>query len=161
MFDVTELLARLVAIEQEDTPAIIGLPTVDAVPQWLYAQERTPFWINRVVTISDDTETVGDEGSLDAVIGEMGLIYGEPTAGIDAEVETAINALLPDLLLVLRKRLWLQSAAYPTPMAWLNQCRISLASNLTEFPPTPVGARRMGVLFRAHCQFFYPVEQDY
>lgn len=162
MYDVTELLLRLVAIENEASAALLPGLLVNAQPLWFWQGEASPYWINRIATIGDDPETTGDEGSIDAVVAEMGLIYGEPGAGFEAEIETKVNTVLPQLLVLLRQRYWLQSAGtYVAPMLYLNQCRISLASNLTEFPPTPAGARRVGILFRAVCQFIYAVEQDY
>lgn len=160
MYDVNELLARLVAIELEAMAALLPDQAAWSKPAWFWQSEGTPYWINRVATIGDDPQTIGDEGSQDSVTAEMGLIYGEVSAGFDYEVETAVNEVLPTLTAYLRKRLWLTSAAYPTRMNWLHGAYISLASNLTEFPPTPAGARRIGILFRAACQFYVPVEQD-
>lgn len=165
MYDANELLARLVAIETEAITALLPAQTAYAKPLWFWQAEGTPYWINRVAQIGDDPQTIGDEGSLDNVISEMGLIYGEVSAGFDFETETAVNDLLPDLTAYLRKRVWLTSAAaatydYSTRMKYLHGAYISLASNLTEFPATPSGARRIGILFRAACQFYVPVEQD-
>lgn len=161
MYDVNELIARLVAIEQEASAALLIGQQVNAVPLWFYTQEGTPYWVNRTAQIGDDQQTAGDEGSIDSVTVEMGLIYGEVTAGFDGEVETTVNEILPGLVAFLRQRVRLQSTTYSNSMNYLYGCHISLTSNLTEFPPTPAGARRIGILFRASCQFYVPVEQDY
>lgn len=160
MYDANELLARLVAIELEAMAALLPNQETWTKPAWFWQSEGTPYWINRLATIGDDPQTIGDEGNYDNVTAEMGLIYGEVSAGFDYEVETAVNEILPGLTAFLRKRAWLTSASYPARMNYLSECHISLASNLTEFPPTPAGARRIGILFRAACQFYVPVEQD-
>jgi hypothetical protein len=162
--DVQALLERHAALEVEALAALSPSVACDAVPRWFYAQERTPYWLNRLVTLTDVddyAEDAGDEGALDEATVEMFLVYAPSTSGMEGEVEAAMNAALPQLVAYFRRRAWLQTAAFPDPLPYLRSAVIALAQGSTLAPPTPDGTQRVGMLFRSVCRFITPIDQEW
>ena len=50
--DLAETLDRIVLIEKEALAALTPSVTADAVPRFLHVQEETPYWTNRMTTIT-------------------------------------------------------------------------------------------------------------
>ena len=162
--DVQKLLERHAALEIEALAALSTPITCDAVPRWFYAQERTPYWLNRLVTLTDVddyAEDAGDEGALDEVTVEMFLVYAPSQSGMDGEIEAAMNAALPQIVAYFRRRAWLQTVAFPTPMPYLRSAVVTLAQGSTLAPPTPDGSSRVGMLFRSVCRFITSIDQEW
>lgn len=164
MFDAKELLNRFVAIEREATVAAFpGFGYADAYPRWFAASERFPYWTNVLATVTREaaTDTPGDEASAYNVTVWTKLVAAHITAGLTGEVDERFLDILPDIVLYFDRRRWLQSAAYPLPMKYLETCDFIQARFVPEFPPTPAGTKPMGAEFQFRCRFIVRVEQAY
>lgn len=162
--DVGDLLDRHCALEVEALAALSPSVACDAVPRWVYAQERTPYWMNRIVTMEPELAydaDAGEEATVEVLTVEMQLVYAPIQSGMDGEVEAALNAALPQMVAYFRRRAWLQTVAFPTPMPYLRSAVITLASGATPLPATPDGGQKVGLLFRSRCEFITPLDQMY
>lgn len=162
--DVTDLLNRHCALEQEALASLSPSVYGDALPRWVYAQERTPYWMNRIVTMEPELAydaDAGEEATVEVLTVEMQLVYAPIQSGMDGEVEAALNVALPQMVAYFRRRAWLQTSAYSEPMPYLRSAVITLASGATPLPATPDGGQRIGLLFRSRCEFITPLDQEY
>lgn len=170
VIDVPELLDRMCTLQIEAVASIQGFGglAVEAFPAWLVASAQTPYWINRIGALTEVEEpgrdSVGDEGSVDQIIVESGLIWGTATEGVGDEAEARLNAVLYPIVRYFRRRILLKtdpSGNYPDGMRWLSYAQLTLGSGLTQFPPIAGGTIRIGSLFRTKCSFIIGTDQAY
>lgn len=159
--DAKELLARICAIEEEATTAI-GF-TSKAVPRWLYQQEVTPYWRNRIaaaqldVSVSDD----GQEFDVYRYTVESALNYANVSAGYDGEQDEDILEIFPQLIQYFDEREVLQSAAYPIGMTYLRNAYFSAGQGYVTFPFGAAGGVQAGSTFTWTCVFDKYIQQAY
>lgn len=167
MFDGDELLARFVALEKEamaDVSAAL-YPDVDAFPRWFAVSERMPYWTNAIGSVAPEYSDTGygDEVQLYVAAVHAKLVFAHITGGTTGEVDDSLLSALPQIIAYFDQRLQLQSAAYPTAMAWLEAPGISLirAVFVPQMSTTVSGGIPAGFEFQWRCPFLVGVEQTY
>lgn len=112
MYDLTEALTRLAAMQEE---AIAGS---DAKPYWPYVQEAMPYWWNRINGMTVRTDLAAD-ADIDVYTVEMGLVVAHLTEGYDGERGDKVTGYIVDVLEHVAEHPLLTSAAYPDELRWL------------------------------------------
>lgn len=149
-----ELLARIVAIEKE------LIPTCDAKPYALHAQEEYPYWTNGIEGI----ETTSNSQDLDVFVVTVNafLIVASATAGYDGTPERLLRGYLGTVISGFNSREYgLQSAAYPAAMTHLTRARVGSVRALVITENDGIGANQVGAIFPIVCEFEVFLEQEY
>ncbi len=159
--DASELLARICAIEQEATTAI-GV-TSQAVPRWLYQQEATPYWRNRIgsVQLVTDSSDDGQEFDVYRYTIETVLHYANASAGYNGEMDEAILAAFPQIIQVMDEREVLQSAAFPVGMNFLRYAYFTAGQGYLTLPYGAAGGVQIGSAFTWTAVFDKSILQSY
>lgn len=159
--NTSELLARICAIEEEATAAI-GV-TSKAVPRWLYQQEQTPYWRNRIgnVQLVTDASDDGQEFDVYRYTVETVLHYANASAGYNGEMDEAILAAFPQIIQVMDEREVLQSAAYPVGMAFLRYAYFQAGQGYLTLPYGAAGGVQIGSAFTWTIVFDKQILQAY
>jgi len=152
--DYDALVARIVAIEKEI------IPTADAVPYALFAQEDFPYWTNGIDAV--DVGADSQDFDLFVVTVNAFLVVTHKTAGYDGTPERLLRGYLATAISTFNSREYgLQSAAYPTAMPQLLRARVGSVRALVVSENDGIGAGQVGAIFPILCEFQTYLEQDY
>lgn len=87
MYDLSNVVDRLVAMETEALSSIAGVGNVDAATYWPYEQQAFPYWWNRVVnmTVRAGEATLAADIDIHEYTFQAGLVIGHIDSGYSGE----------------------------------------------------------------------------
>ena len=167
--DAKQLLARYCVLEEEATLAI-GF-TTNAVPRWLYQQERPKYWRNRIAQVQLETaynEDDGQEYDVYRYTVEAQLVYAEASAGYDGEKDEDLLDIFPQIQEYIDAREVLQSSRvinaaqpYLDGMPYLRYQHFTGGVEYVTFPYGTAGGVQIGSSFLFTCVFDKYVAQAF
>jgi hypothetical protein len=145
MIDFNNLLARIVAVQQE---IITGSK---AYAYYLHTQSDMPYWINRVDNVA--TSSNSEDFDKHVVQVEMVLVSAQRTEGYAGESEHALYERVPLIIEGFNNREGLTSVAYPAYMDDLEWALITNTRPFVILENSGVGSDQIVAVFTLTCTF--------
>jgi hypothetical protein len=144
---LTDLFARVAALERE------AVPTAAAVPYALYHQEWLPYFTNRLGDTAPEPDSERYSRRVYTVV--VRLVVAHLGAGYGGEAETLLYDLIPAVESAFERGRWLQSAAFPQPPDALDPQGVTFAraTGLTVFSNAGIPAQQVGVEFTLRAAY--------
>lgn len=149
--DFDDLALRHEALFKEAVTGSVGST------EYMYSPEALPYF--QAGVLSYEIVENGQEIDQYTVTTVVRHAVGKLTEGYDGELETAIRDQVRDVTAYVRKRRYLQSAAYPTRMTGLMESR--LISGRSVVIPGSDGTQIAGWEYTTVSEFTFYVEQVY
>lgn len=161
MVDLTDILNRICALEQEGMLAASPSVGCKAVPRFIYTQEDFPYWTNRVAQMT------ADDDSQDFRVYEYDitarLVIGHVTQGYRGQNDALLQAWLPHMIQWFDERELLQSTTYAdAPETPLLRATVVGMLGFREFMNNSIGQTiQVGAEITIRCRFEEAITQAY
>lgn len=152
LYDLDDVMDRLVAMEQEAIPG-----DIDAAKYWPYQQEGLPYWVNRVLSMEVEPDYEGRV--IDRYTFGLMLVVGHLTQGVKAEIHEDSYAKIGQVLDFFGKRARLTSTEYPDEPDYLavdegGAVITGVPNGTRAVANTGIGVTQIVIEFRLQAGFY-------